>query len=181
MLNLNHLTGFNVGGSWVTVFDQTANVTSDFTGQANGSIRNIVPTISTGGSRIRCTFVAHSSFISSFNNVAVGIRSGATDDCTAIPTEIKTGGVSGISIAAGGTKVTDETPFTCSAGDSLLVVGDFGASTDNGKYSAVDPGGGINSYRQTSAATYNTQNMTGTLNGGAVFTWSLTKVEVFTG
>lgn len=129
-LIVNQLAGFNVQESCLpdptTLYEPTMDdASSSF---VNFTIRNVVPPVLTRGEQIRVSITAGSGEGCDIDNVAVGIRSGSTKDTTAVPTEIKFSGGSGVNIGLGATSTSDWTSFSFARNDELLVIIDVSSN-----------------------------------------------------
>lgn len=155
--------------------EKTYTLNTDAAGEQNNSYRVIVPALSKNIQKIRVTVTAVAVGTTAVDNMSVGIRSGTTDDCTAVPTEITFGAASGFSISTGATLLSDEISFAASAGDQLLIPIDIAAANGNIRYNST---GGF-AYRATAANTYNTASATMTLGGGGIEQVIVSQVEVF--
>lgn len=162
--------------TWVSSFSATLN---NATGgpYANYSFRQAIPasSISTSGSIIRLTITAEPANPTAFSNVSIGVRSGATADCTATPTEFKYGGASGVLVAAGSTGVSDALTFSFDETKDHIITGDFTATAGNSYGYRVLSGDTI--YYKAATASYNSATVSG-FTSAAGQTWFFSKIEV---
>ena len=93
--------------------------TNEQGGASDASFRNVCKTISGGGTQVRVTLKGPLRC----DNIFIGIA-GTPPATTAIPIELKIGGVSGCNLVAGQQVVTDWANLTVSAGQNLIVGGD---------------------------------------------------------
>ena len=88
-------------------------------GASDASFRNVCKTISGGGTQVRVTLKGPLRC----DNLFIGIA-GTPPATTAIPVELKIGGLSGCNLIAGQQVITDWADLTVSTGQSLIVGGD---------------------------------------------------------
>ena len=149
-----HVAQQEAQGNWETINDPTH--TMNYTnpgGQVN--YRNVVSTPASGSwTKIRVTFVAESAKNTDSLTASVCIRSGATDDCTATPTQVLFSEASSTYIATNSTVLSDEINFAFSSTNTLLV--NVYTSNGEGRYSWI---GGTASYDYAGADSTMTQNV----------------------
>jgi hypothetical protein len=134
-------------------------------GYSNSSLR-VRYTATTSATRIRLklkgALIGGSRSNMHLANISIGNQSGISYNCTAVPTEILTGGVSGIFVQKGRYSVTDWFNYTIVAGSSYLITFDFetdGANDDCSKHATAGDG----AVAQGGGRTYNLANF-GTIN-----------------
>lgn len=138
-LALTHLIGFGAKrasggyGAASSAWTATGLSTND-TGYENYSIRVRTTTLAAGGSQIRVRFVASTAASFSCDNCSIGVASGATDATTATPIELLFSGVSGFTITAGNSLVSDWATLTTTTSNAVVVIMDVAASNGNVRY-----------------------------------------------
>jgi hypothetical protein len=169
MLMVNQLIGFGVGGVGpaTTVFDVAASLTEDDP-VAGLSIRQLVSSISTGGSEIRITVKPGAGTGLTVAHCSVGHQLSA-GQTTATPVELLFSGGAGFVTAAGVSVVSDWLSFSTTASETLIVVIDV--TTGN-----VAGLAGLGSQYYKTGATYNDANPAGL--SSQAYTLGLAKVEV---
>lgn len=109
------------------VFDPP--MTYGSSGNSGYSIRGVSSAIGTGGTQIRVTFKAHPTSATSAGHVSIG-KQASGYNTVATPVELKFGGASGFSIAAGAAITSDWADLTTADNDVLVAVID---STSSGQ------------------------------------------------
>ena len=162
--------------SWVTSFSTTLNNATGG-GYASYSFRQVIPAtaISTSGSVIRLTITAEPSNPTAFSNVSIGVRSGATADCTSTPTEFKYSSASGILVPAGTSAVSDALTFSFNEASDHIVTGDFTAAAANSYGYRVMSGDTV--YYKAATASYASATVSGFASASGQ-TWFFSKIEV---
>jgi hypothetical protein len=153
-------------------FTQTLNTNDAANGSANYSQRLVCPSIASGGTQIRVTLVASTANTFHLNNVSIGKQT-TTYNTVATPVELKFGGVSGFTIAAGQTITSDWASFTSSHGDNLIVVTDYAGSNANSRFTSS---GGLR-YYLLSVATFNQATPAGSWSSDA-FQIAVSRIDV---
>lgn len=110
----------------VVVFDPPLDAAS--TGNNGLSFRGVSSGITAGGTQVRVTFKAPSSGGVSAGHASIGKRTSAYNTVTT-PVELKFSGVSGFSIAAGGSLTSDWADLTTATNDVLVTIIDSTSST----------------------------------------------------
>jgi hypothetical protein len=113
------------------IFAPSVALATDQPGNGGSALRIVAKTLTGGGTQVRVTFAAGTTAIFAANHCSIAKVNVATaPNCDATPIELKFGGVSGFSIAANSSIVSDWLPFVVSAADKLMVIFDCGASAD---------------------------------------------------
>jgi hypothetical protein len=131
-----------------------ATMAGNASGYAGRSSRQVVAGLG-DGNQIRVTLAASTAEAMTIKHVSVVERSGSTSNGTGTPVEIKFGGASGASLAAGATLTSDWTNFTVESGKTYLVIVDY--NTGNPRYGSSTPG----FYWQYSTESWSQQNVSG--------------------
>lgn len=147
-------------------------------GLTGWSLRTVIPaaSISLSGSTIRVSFGGTQSIGSIVvDNVSIVERSGSTENGTTAPTELLFSGVSGYTVAQGGTVTSDSLSFALDETKSYLVICDVNNTTGA---IARDDSSGHDFYFAAATDSYNVQSPAGfTFAAGSSV--NVTKVEVF--
>lgn len=167
------------GGGLATIFTDT--LTTNDSGGANYTYRNVLPITGNAGTQVRVTFEASSAAAFSVDNASIGILTGATYDTTAAPVELLFSGVSGFALSAGQTIVSDWANLSGFTSSNKLVVSIDLASTNGnprGRYSGGPAGS--NCYYASNDNSYNetvpSPTFSGSVFSGGVL--GLNKIEV---
>lgn len=121
--------------------------------------RNVANTLTGGGTQVRVRFVASSSSVFVTNHCSIAVVGAATaPNTTATPVELLFGGVSGFSLAAGATILSDWANLTFLSSDKLLVDMDMIAGTTGLKYGTGVTG---DAYYKVSSGDYNNATVSG--------------------
>ena len=158
-----HLETIISGGNVITAKSYAPDVEDH--GYSNSSLR-VRYTATTSATRIRLklkgALIGGSRSNTNLDNISIGNQSGTSYNCTTIPTEIFTGGSSGIFVQKGKYTVTDWFDYTIVAGSSYLITFDFAtdaANDDCSKHATAGDG----AVAQGGGRTYNLANF-GTIN-----------------
>jgi hypothetical protein len=159
------------GGSWQTTFSlalpEEGNL-NDF------SLRTIIPagSISLSGASIRVTWNSSSGGNLIVEHASIVERDGSTENGTTAPTEILFSGVSGFTISASSTKVSDTLTYSLDETKDYIIISDLGATGHTFFLTGTGQ-----TYFKSGSDSYNVQSPAGfSLLGN---TYVVGKVEVF--
>ncbi len=172
-------TIITLGGhsSWDSTWRHHPN-TDGSAAMANYTIRQacLAADINLSGDKVRLTFNGHGSGGNIvFDNISIGTRSGTTSTTVeAVPTEIFTGGASGLTVPQGRMELTDWNDFTVASGTGLLVSLDVSTASQTERYGSLT---GQIAYVKSAANWYNLQTFPG---GGSspAYNYYLARIEV---
>lgn len=153
----------------------SAQYVSDGSGNAGASTRQVVPHISSGGTKVRVTILPAMSGAFSVSRASICVQAGGAT-CVAQPIELTFSGASGFGLAANGAPaISDWASLTTSAGQSLLIVMDVTTSAIS-KNGTGPPG--FTSY-WASGTSWNNQSPGGTWSSVSTI-YGISLVEVMT-
>jgi hypothetical protein len=145
-------------------------------GDANLTMRVVIPTSGGGGTEARVTFEASSAAAFNVDNASIGISNGTASQTTAVPVELLFSAASGFASAANAQTTSDWATITIGSGDTVVVTFDISATNGNPAWANAGVVG-CNTYYK-SGNSYNEANPAGIslLVGNAVF--GVVSVEV---
>lgn len=108
-------------------------------GAESTSARQVCKSISTGGAQIRVLLKASATVDTNLLHVSLGKLGASQPNTIATPVELKFSGASGIYIPAGTSVWSDWLDFSTTAGDTLVVIADYGATGGNFAWNGWPP------------------------------------------
>lgn len=123
------------GGGPADIFTPSAGALNADDENPNNTFRVVATVAAASNGQVRVTFNASSTKGLAATHCAIGKRTGAQSDCTAVPLELKFGGSSGFSLSPGGAITSDwldhSGSFSLAINDVVVVIVD--CSTPGGQ------------------------------------------------